>query len=79
MGLHIQANCTCSILLTTTNYLKTFHQRVTTSLLHVLSLIRHYDSFGRGVVAVPDLVYYGVLIGLCLLLSIRRLDAERLR
>lgn len=49
------------------------------SLLHLLSLIRHYDSFGRGVVAAPDLVYFAVLIGLCLLLSIRSLDAERLR
>lgn len=47
--------------------------------LHVLSLIRHYESFGRGILAVPDLAYYGALIVLCLLLSVRRLDAERLR
>jgi ABC-2 type transport system permease protein len=47
--------------------------------LHLLSLIKHFDSFGRGVVALNDTVYYVALIGLFLLLSIRRLDADRLR
>jgi ABC-2 type transport system permease protein len=47
--------------------------------LHVLSMIKHYDAFSRGVVAVNDLVYYVVVIVLFLLLSIRRLDADRLR
>jgi len=49
------------------------------SLLHLLSLIKHFDSFGKGVIAVNDLVYYLALIALFLLLSIRRLDADRLR
>ena len=47
--------------------------------LHVLSMIKHYDAFSRGIVAVNDLVYYVVVIVLFLLLSIRRLDADRLR
>lgn len=47
--------------------------------LHMLSLIKHYDTFAKGTVAVNDLVYYIVLIVLFLLLSIRRLDADRLR
>ena len=47
--------------------------------LHVLSMIKHYDAFSRGIVAVNDLAYYAVVIVLFLLLSIRRLDADRLR
>jgi ABC-2 type transport system permease protein len=47
--------------------------------LHLLSLIKHYDSFAKGTVALNDLVYYLVLIVLFLLLSIRRLDSDRLR
>jgi ABC-2 type transport system permease protein len=49
------------------------------SALHLLSLIKHYDTFAKGTVALNDLVYYLVLIALFLLLSIRRLDADRLR
>jgi len=49
------------------------------SILNVLSLIKHYDSFARGTVALSDVVYYAVLTALFLLLSIRRLDADRLR
>ena len=47
--------------------------------LHMLSLIKHYDTFAKGTVALNDLVYYLVLMVLFLLLSIRRLDADRLR
>jgi ABC-2 type transport system permease protein len=49
------------------------------SVLHVLSLIKHFDSFAKGVIAVKDVVYYVAVIVLFLLLSIRRLDADRLR
>jgi ABC-2 type transport system permease protein len=49
------------------------------SLLHVLSLIQHYESFSRGVLTLKDAAYYLVLIALFVLLSIRRLDADRLR
>jgi ABC-2 type transport system permease protein len=47
--------------------------------LHALSMIKHYDAFSRGIVALNDVVYYAVVIVLFLLLSIRRLDADRLR
>jgi ABC-2 type transport system permease protein len=49
------------------------------SVLHLLSLIKHFDSFVKGAIAVSDLVYYVALIVLFLLLSIRRLDGDRLR
>jgi ABC-2 type transport system permease protein len=49
------------------------------SLLHVLSLIQHFENFSKGTLALKDLGYYLVLIALFLLLSIRRLDADRLR
>jgi ABC-2 type transport system permease protein len=49
------------------------------SVLHLLSLIQHFESFSKGTIAVKDLVYYLVLIVLFLLLAIRRLDADRLR
>jgi ABC-2 type transport system permease protein len=47
--------------------------------LHLLSLIKHYETFARGTIALNDLVYYLVLIVLFLLLAIRRLDGDRLR
>jgi ABC-2 type transport system permease protein len=47
--------------------------------LHVLSIIKHYETFARGIVALNDVVFYAVVIVLFLLLSIRRLDADRLR
>jgi ABC-2 type transport system permease protein len=49
------------------------------SVLHVLSLIKHFDTFGKGIIAVNDTGYYLSVIVLFLLLSIRRLDADRLR
>lgn len=49
------------------------------SVLHLLSLIRHFESFGKGTIALNDLAYYLALIALFLLLSIRRLDGDRLR
>lgn len=50
-----------------------------TSMLHLLSLVRHFETFSRGTVALNDVVYYLVLIALFMLLTIRRLDADRLR
>jgi ABC-2 type transport system permease protein len=49
------------------------------SVLHLLSLIKHFDSFARGALSVGDLAYYAALIAVFLLLAIRRLDADRLR
>jgi ABC-2 type transport system permease protein len=49
------------------------------SLLHQVSLIRHFESFAKGVIALNDLAFYLVLTVLFLLLAIRRLDGDRLR
>ena len=48
-------------------------------LLNALSLVEHFESFAQGSLALADLGYYLVVIVLFLLLSIRRLDADRLR
>jgi ABC-2 type transport system permease protein len=47
--------------------------------LHLLSLLKHFESFMNGSIAVTDLIYFGLLIATFLILSIRRLDADRLR
>jgi ABC-2 type transport system permease protein len=47
--------------------------------LHLLSLLKHYESFMNGSIAVTDLVYFALLTTVFLILSIRRLDADRLR
>ena len=49
------------------------------SLLHMLSLMRHFENFSKSIFALPDLAYYLVLIALFLFLSVRRLDGDRLR
>jgi len=48
-------------------------------MVNALSLVQHFESFARGTLALADLGYYLVLIALFVLLSIRRLDADRLR
>lgn len=47
--------------------------------LHLLSLLKHFESFINGSIAVTDLIYFALLITVFLILSIRRLDADRLR
>ncbi len=37
-------------------------------MLHLLSLIKHFDTFAKGTIAVNDLIYYVALIALFLLL-----------
>jgi ABC-2 type transport system permease protein len=49
-----------------------------TSPAHLFSLLKHYETFMNGAVAVTDLIYFALLTGLFLILSIRRLDADRL-
>jgi len=49
------------------------------SLLHLVSLLKHFEGFMNGTIAVPDLIYFGLMIMTFLILSIRRLDADRLR
>lgn len=47
--------------------------------LHLVSLLRHFERFTNGSIALTDLIYFALLIGMFLLLSIRRLDADRVR
>ena len=47
-------------------------------LLHYLSLLRHYEPLLRGLVHSSDLLYYLLFILTFLVLSIRRLDSDRL-
>jgi len=47
--------------------------------LHLLSLLKHFETFMNGSIAVTDLIYFALLTATFLILSIRRLDADRLR
>lgn len=49
-----------------------------TGLFHYLSLQAHLESFLKGIFSSTDLVYYLLLISMFLVLSIRRLDQQRL-
>lgn len=49
------------------------------ALLRYLSALRHYEPLLQGLVRSEDLVYFGLLIALFLVLSIRRLEAGRLQ
>jgi ABC-2 type transport system permease protein len=48
------------------------------SVLHLLSLMKHYEGFAKGVVHTGDIAYFVLLIGLFLALAARRLDRDRL-
>lgn len=48
-------------------------------LLSYLSMLRHFDTLARGVFSSVDAVYFILFITLFLVLSIRRLDADRLQ
>jgi ABC-2 type transport system permease protein len=47
--------------------------------LHLFSLLKHFEGFVNGAIAVTDLIYFALLTAVFLILSIRRLDADRLR
>ncbi len=47
--------------------------------LHYLSLLKHFERFMSGSIALADLIYFVLLIATFLSLSIRRLDADRLQ
>lgn len=49
------------------------------ALLQYLSVLHHYQPLLRGLVRSEDLVYFGLLIAAFLILSIRRLDADRVQ
>ncbi|KIO50297.1 ABC transporter permease [Nitrosospira sp. NpAV] len=44
-----------------------------------LSLLAHYENFNRGMIDTFDLAYFSLFVLVFLVLSIRRLDKERLR
>jgi len=46
---------------------------------HLVSLLKHFEPFTKGIVDTANLAYFALLIGLFLVLAIRRLDADRLR
>lgn len=48
-------------------------------LLEYLSILRHFESFSKGVFNSSDFIYYLLFISLFLILSIRRLDGDRLQ
>lgn len=50
-----------------------------TSTMAYLSLMRHFEPFSRGLMDTKDLVYFLLFIITFLTLTIRRLDADRLR
>jgi ABC-2 type transport system permease protein len=49
------------------------------SWLHILSLLKHFESFNRGLLASADAAYFVLFTVLFLVLAIRRLDRDRLR
>jgi ABC-2 type transport system permease protein len=49
------------------------------NVLRWLSMMQHQETFQRGIINSIDMLYYIIVITVFLLLSIRRLDAERLQ
>ena len=47
--------------------------------VHLFSLLKHFEGFMNGTIGLSDLIYFAVLSAVFLVLSIRRLDADRLR
>ena len=48
-------------------------------LLEYLSMLRHFEAFAKGLFNSSDFIYYLLFISLFLILSIRRLDGDRLQ
>lgn len=46
--------------------------------LHLLSLLRHYETFARGLLNTGDLAWFAMFIAVFLWLTVRRLDRDRL-
>jgi ABC-2 type transport system permease protein len=44
-----------------------------------ISLMKHFQTFSRGVISSKDIIYFILFISTFLVLTIRRLDADRLR
>ncbi len=50
-----------------------------TNILTNLSLMHHFQSFSRGLIDTADIAYFVLFISTFLTLTVRRLDADRLR
>ena len=50
-----------------------------TSIFNKLSLMRHFEPFSRGILDTKDVAYFFLFILTFLTLTVRRLDADRLR
>lgn len=48
-------------------------------LLEYLSMLRHFEAFTKGLISSSDFIYYLLFISFFLILSIRRLDGDRLQ
>lgn len=48
-------------------------------LLEYLSILRHFEAFSKGIFNSSDFIYYLLFIAFFLILSIRRLDGDRLQ
>lgn len=49
------------------------------SVLHIMSLFKHFESFNRGLINTTDIAFYTLFTTTFLVLAIRHLDKERLR
>jgi len=49
------------------------------SVLHILSLLKHFEPFNRGLINSADIAFYILFTTTFLVLAIRQLDKERLR
>ena len=49
------------------------------SVLHIFSLLKHFETFNRGLINTADIAFYALFTATFLVLSIRRLDKERLQ
>lgn len=54
-------------------------EEATSGLLEYLSILRHFEAFTKGIFNSSDFIYYVLFITLFLILSIRRLDGDRLQ
>lgn len=68
-----------AILLLWILYLATGNATHTYSVMSYLSMLHHLQAFERGVFSTSDFIYYLLVIILFIVLSIRRLDGDRLQ
>jgi len=67
------------LLLWIVDWTSTLSSNPSTSVMHYLSMLQHYQPLISGIFKSSDLIYYLLFITLFLVLSIRRLDADRLQ